>query len=652
MHFTAFGGADEIGASCYLLDVMGHRILVDCGLRPSAVGRASLPDLDALPRPDVVFVTHAHLDHSGALPLLRQRYPDVPILVSHATYTLLKVLLADAVQVMQEERVPLYDMEAVTTVIHTLTIQEEGVWFRPLPDVVACLAPAGHILGAVMVLLDTPEGRVAFSGDVSLTHQHTVQGARLPDFTTDVLVLESTYGASRHVDRTTEEQALARTVAEVIVRGGVVLVPSFAVGRAQEVILTLRSMQRAGAIPEFRIYIDGMVRAVCAAYRQRWRTLSPELQTIIKSGEQPFRDQWIRGVSPKWRHKIPGNESCCIVSSSGMLTGGPSVGYAQRLLGNPRNAVLFPGYTDEESPGRKLQALRPGDTLMLDGEPVLVRAQVERVNLSAHADGPQLAQLAAHLRPRSVVLVHGEPESRGKLGAMLGDAYTVFQPKAGKQIMPFATPRWLGALPTSRRHSGHVRYTERRVVIALPRAILKEPPWGARYLGQDNVNARFLGERLVIEPGTVVDEEDTAEVQPLKPVVERDLSAGDGEVLVELPTQMESALAKEEKKVQDVLPDEYDQWYASAFACMICGAAKKYYVDLDARRVSWKCSECGAAYDQMIMRLRNKDIERMEENEKLRLLQFIHVSLRLHEPVLPDNWKDLVTQRFWERWLS
>jgi Cft2 family RNA processing exonuclease len=652
LYFTAFGGADEIGASCYLLKVMDHRILVDCGLRPSAMGKASLPDLDAMPQPDVVFVTHAHLDHSGALPLLRQRYPDVPILVSHATYTLLKVLLADAVQVMQDERVPLYDMEAVTNVIHSLTIQEEGLWFRPLPDVVACLAPAGHILGAVMVLLDTPEGRVAFSGDVSLTHQHTVQGARLPDFTTDVLVLESTYGASQHADRATEERALARTVAEVIVRGGVVLVPSFAVGRAQEVILTLRTMQRAGAIPAFPIYIDGMVRAVCAAYRQHWRTLSPELQAIIKAGEQPFRDQWIRGVSPKWRHKIPGNETCCIVSSSGMLTGGPSVGYAQRLLGNPRNAILFPGYTDEESPGRKLQTLQPGDTLTLDGEQVVVRAQVARVNLSAHADGPQLAQLAAHLRPRAVVLVHGEPGARGELGQMLGDAHTVFQPEAGKQIVPFPSPRWLGSSRASRRYPGQVRYTDRRVIVALSREILKESPWTARYLGQDDVNARFLGERLVIEPGTVPEEGATAEVQPLKPVKERDLSASSMDVLVESPVKAASETDYEEDEVEDLLPDEYDQWYASAFACMICGAAKQYYVDLEARRVSWKCPECGAAYDQMIMRVRNKDIERMEANEKLRLLQFIHVSLRLHEPVLPDNWKDLVSQRFWERWLS
>jgi Cft2 family RNA processing exonuclease/predicted RNA-binding Zn-ribbon protein involved in translation (DUF1610 family) len=647
LYFTAFGGAEEIGASCYLLDVMGHRILVDCGLRPSAMGKASLPDLDALPRPDLVIVTHAHLDHSGALPLLRQRYPDVPILVSHATYTLLKVLLADAVQVMHEERMPLYDMEAVTTLLHSLRIQEESVWFRPLPDVVVCLAPAGHILGAVMVLLDTPEGRVAFSGDVSLIHQHTVRGARLPDFTADVLVLESTYGASQHADRATEERTLARTVAEVVVRGGVALVPSFAVGRAQEVILTLRAMQRAGAIPTFPIYIDGMVRAVCAAYRQRWRTLSPELRAIIKAGNQPFKDQWIRGVGPKWRHKVPGNEACCIVSSSGMLTGGPSVGYAQRLVGNPRNAILFPGYTDEESPGRKLQALQSGDTLTLEGEPLLVRAQVERVNLSAHADGPQLAQLAAHVRPRSIVLVHGELEARQSLGEMLRDAYQVFRPTAGERITPFPSPRWLGSLRAAPRHPGQVRYTERRVIVALSREVLKEPAWAARYLGQDDVSARFLGERLVIEPGAVVEEEAAAEIQPLKAVEEREV-----DVLVEAPAPVSSeAEHQEEEAVQDVLP-EYEQWHTSVFACMICGATKMYYVDLGARQVSWKCPECGAAYDQMIMRLRNKDIERMEPNEKLRLLQFIHVSLRLHEPILPDNWKDLIAQRFWERWLS
>lgn len=638
MYFTALGGADEIGASCSLLEIMGHRIVVDCGVRPNAVGVKSLPDLNALPRPDLVFVTHAHLDHTGALPLLRRRFPDVPIVLTPGTYTLLKVLLADAVRVMEYNRhlaEPLYDMDAVKALIYSLTVQEPEQWFHPLPDVVACLAPAGHILGAAMVLLDTPEGRVVVSGDVSVTHQRTVRGARVPEAerAADLMVLESTYGARQHPDRAAEERELARLVAQVVVEGGVALVPSFAIGRAQEVILTLRALQRAGAIPEFPIYIDGMVRVVCGAYRHRWQDLSPELQELLDSGVHPFRDKWIRAVSPRWRDMIPKpGEPCCIVSSSGMLVGGPSVWYAQRILGHPRNAILFPGYTDEESPGRRLQELKPGDELKLEDQRVEVQAQVMKVNLSAHADGPQLMQLVEHFRPRSVVLVHGEGDARYTLSDLLSNRCQIYLPGPGEQIEPVPPPRWLGDVRASNRYRGQVRYEPGHVVIELERRVLGEPAWGERYAGRDDVTAHFLGERLVVEPGQARQVVEMTE-RLLAPVQEEEV-----QVLVEAPKEEETQLAA--------------RWQETNFACMMCGATKRCRVDLGSRQVEWVCPECGAHYEEMIMRLRDKDLQKLDMNEKLRLLQFIHISLRLHEPVLPDNWKELVAQRYWERWME
>jgi Cft2 family RNA processing exonuclease len=638
MHFTALGGADEIGASSYLLHIAGYRVLVDCGLRPTAVGPAALPDLDVLDQspPDLAFVTHAHLDHSGALPLLRQRFPRLPILVTPATHALLKILLADSVKVMGYSRrlaAPLYDMRAVRTLLNSVRVVEMEKWFHPLLDVAACLAPAGHILGAAMVLLDTPEGRVVASGDVSLDHQRTVRGARLPDFKADVLILESTYGARQHAQREEEEQTLARIVGEVVVGGGVALVPSFAVGRAQEVILTLRAMQRAGAIPQFPIYFDGMVRAVCGAYRSRWHDLTPELQDLVDAGIHPFQDEWARAVKPRWRRDIPRpGEPCCIVSSSGMLTGGPSVGYAQRILDHPQNALLFPGYTDEESPGRRLQTLKTGDEMKLGGQKVIVRAQIKKVNLSAHADGPQLAQLVEHLSPRTVVMVHGEPTRQRLLAETLGERAQVCLPTGGEKIEPLSPPRWLGKVQGRRKHGGYIEYAQNHVSIQLPRTVLGEPAWNERYAGRDRVSARFLGDRLVIEPDKERPEEEM-NGRLLEPVQEREI-----EVLVKAPKTEAEMMA--------------ERWYDSMFPCMMCGAIKRYRIDLPGRVVEWSCSECGAGYEEMITRLRGKDLDRLDTNEKLRLLQFIHVSLRLHEPVLPTDWKELVAQRFWERWLE
>ncbi len=636
MYFAALGGADEVGASCYLLGIMGYRILVDCGLRPNQVGPAALPDLDALPRPDLAFVTHAHLDHSGALPLLHRRFPDLPILVTPGAHALLGILLTDSVRVMGYNRHradPLYDIDSVKYLMRHLTKRKPGVWFRPLPGVAACIVPAGHILGAAMVLLDTPEGRVVVSGDVSAAHQRTVRGAQVPDMAADVLVLESTYGARRHPDRAHEERALARTIGEVIVGGGVALVPSFAVGRAQEVILILRDMQRAGAIPEFPIYVDGMVRAVCNVYRRPWSDLSSDLKALVDSGVYPFQDKWIRPVQARWRHQIPRpDEPSCIVSSSGMLTGGPSVGYARRILDEPRNAIIFPGYTDEESPGRRLQELEPGDELTLEGQTVPVQAQVERVSLSAHADQAQLVQLADHFRPRSVILVHGDPEARRALGEKLNERYKVCLPSLGERVMPVSPPRWLKGVRTSRRHSGRVRYAEDELVITLDRSLLGEPAWGRRYAGWDDVQAFFFGERLMLEPGRVMEEEEKMAGRSLEPEREEDV-----EVLVDTPKTMEEKLAEE--------------WYESKSPCIICGGEKQYRVDLPRRRIAWRCSDCGRNYETMIMRLKKKDLERMEDNEKLRLLQFIQVALLLHEPVLPDDWKNMIAQRFWERFL-
>jgi Cft2 family RNA processing exonuclease len=634
MYLTALGGANEIGASCYLLQTAGYKILVDCGLRPTASGPAALPDLDALPHPDLVFVTHAHLDHSGALPLLRQRFPHLPIMLTAGTQALLKILLADAVKVMgytRKRAAPLYDMRAVRALLQSLTVIETEKWFHPLSDVAACLAPAGHILGAAMVLLDTPEGRVVFSGDFSLAHQRTVRGARLPDMHADLLVVESTYGALEHPSREHEEQSLARAVGEVIVDGGVALAPSFAVGRAQEVTLTLRAMQRAGAIPEFPIYLDGMVRAVCGAYRRSWQDLSPELQALVEAGEHPFQDRWVRRVSPGMRSQIPRpGEPCCIVSSSGMLNGGPSVGYAQVILDQERNAIIFPGYTDEESPGRRLQQLKAGDSIRLRGKTVPVQAQVRRLNLSAHGDGPQITRLVEHLAPRAVALVHGEPDRQKVLAEALSANWQVHLVANGETLEPLPSPRWLGQTRSRRRHRGRIQYDDDHVVLELDRGVLGEPTWHQLYGRRDEIAARFMGDRLLIEPDKVRPEEEM-NGKLLEPVRPREV-----EVLVQTPKTEVELMA--------------EQWHDSDFACMMCGGAKRYRVDLPERQIEWACSECEAGYEEIIMRLRGKDLERMDKNELLRLLQFIHVSLRLHEPVLPNDWKELVAQRFWERW--
>ncbi|MEP7191155.1 MAG: MBL fold metallo-hydrolase, partial [Roseiflexaceae bacterium] len=306
-----------------------------------------------------------------------------------------------------------------------------------LPNVTISVTRAGHVAGAVGLGFAAPDGRLVVSGDVSMTPQRTILGAAVPSLRhPDLLVLESTYGARMHPNRQAEERRLAQAVAEGI-QNGHVLVPAFALGRAQEIILILRAAQRDGQIPEFPIYVDGLVRTVCAAYASFPTALTPALRNHIQRGGRPFFGGTVKPIeTPAQRERILAEPPCCIIASSGMLTGGPSAFFAARLVDRPEASILITGYQDEEAPGRKLLDAASGSnrTLMLQGKPVTLRCRVEKYGLSAHADGTELAGLVSALKPKAVALVHGDPESRAALAARLRDQTVVLLPRDGESV--------------------------------------------------------------------------------------------------------------------------------------------------------------------------------------------------------------------------
>ncbi|NJN68215.1 MAG: MBL fold metallo-hydrolase [Chloroflexaceae bacterium] len=305
MKVMFLGGASGIGASCAAVQIGERWVLVDAGIRmdPSA---DRLPDLSFLQDKllAAIFVTHAHADHIGALPLVHQAFPAVPIYASRATMLLMEVMLSDALQVMErraatEFEVPLYDEEMVTSTLHHLypLPLNDTVTMAELPGVTIHTARAGHVAGAISIGFEAPDGRLLMSGDVSVTPQHTVPGAQIPTLKhPDLLVLESTYGARLHPNRQAEEERLALAVAEGIERGGHVLIPSFALGRAQEVLRILHMAQRRGQIPEFPVWVDGLVRRVCATYTAMPESLTPMLQRQIHRGYTPFFTGMVRAV--------------------------------------------------------------------------------------------------------------------------------------------------------------------------------------------------------------------------------------------------------------------------------------------------------------------------------------------------------------------
>ncbi|MBF0501909.1 MAG: MBL fold metallo-hydrolase [Candidatus Riflebacteria bacterium] len=433
MKLTFLGGAAEVGASCTLIELGNRRILVDCGIRMSGDSDASrLPDLSQLndAKPDAVILTHAHMDHSGALPLLLASMPKVPLYLTPPTGRLLHVLFADALKIMNDRReaeIPLYSVEMVEHTLNmaiTVPFEQSVALFGG--EIRLTFRPAGHILGASLVSMESDHGNVLFTGDFSVDAQKTVDGTSIPHGHYDLVVTESTYGARFHAPRRDEEDRLANMVYERVSAGGFVLVPAFALGRAQEIILTLSHAMEKGRIPHFPVYVDGMVTTVCHVYRDYPNDVTPALEKRIKKLSHPFFpiEGTIKPVlSPKDREQVLRGPPAAIIASSGMLTGGPSVFYATELASKSGNLIAITGYQDEESPGRKLLELsQPSPeerNLVIGRKTVTLRCVVSSFGLSAHADGQQVARFIGAVAPQHVALVHGDAGAREDLWSLL-----------------------------------------------------------------------------------------------------------------------------------------------------------------------------------------------------------------------------------------
>ncbi len=483
VEYLPLGGAGEVGASCGLLRIGDRRVLIDAGMRPSArAGQDRLPALDRLTAepPEAILVTHAHIDHTGALPLASEMFPTAPIYCTETTLLLTRLLLADSVRIMeaehlaQEGETPLYTAEVVE---RTLARVRPVEWAQPItplddPAITVHFLHAGHIAGAAMLLIDTPAGRVLHLGDYSVTAQRTLHGLDvlgLPP--ADAVITEGTYGDAIHANRKEQERALVATVARVGVvgRGGRALLPAFAVGRAQEVTLILRAARSTGELPPVPIHLDGMVRGVCDLYQAQVHDLNPRLQNYVRNARRPlFADPSLAvyAVTAGRRRQLLNDLGAAVViSSSGMMTGGPAPLYARALAADEKSAIVFSGYQDDESPGAALLRARQGTTVALGKEEVTLSCAVERYSLSAHADAGQIEVAVARSQPRVTVLVHGEPDTLRALAkrvarhhphvAVNGEAITLIDAPAWATSSALSTrpttaaPRGEGARPPS-----------------------------------------------------------------------------------------------------------------------------------------------------------------------------------------------------------
>ena len=384
MDLQFLGGASEIGSLGMVVRDEGRTLMFDYGLTPT--------DPPMYPRPapvnlDAVFLSHAHLDHSGMMPLL-SRLPKAKLVMTPVTLAVTDLLTRDALKVARlEGYLPPYDPHDIRALHARTTVVDRHGTFRHRGIEVE-LTPAGHIPGATMYLYHG-EKDLLFTGDVQTLPTHLVGGAE--PVTCDVLVVESTYSGREHPDRAETERRFRDKIRETIERGGKAIVPAFAAGRAQEVLLALASSG-------FETYLDGMARTV----NQIYESAPPYLANHSK-----FR-RAMEGVHvighPSERRKAL-RDAEVIVTTGGMLDGGPVLYYIGELYADANSAIFLTGYQVDGSNGRRL--LEEG-TLDVDGTVIRPVCEVMKFDFSAHASHSELVKLARATHARTVVLMHGD----------------------------------------------------------------------------------------------------------------------------------------------------------------------------------------------------------------------------------------------------
>ena len=452
VRITALGGCREVGRAAFVLNTAETRVLVDCGDKPGAEGE--VPHLrvpEALgagaQNIDAVVLTHAHLDHSALVPLLFEYGYDGPIYCTEPTRDLMGLLTLDYLDVANREgRSPPYESAQVREAIkHTITI-DYGDVTDIAPDVKLTFHNAGHVLGSAVSHFHIGEGlyNVAFSGDIRYDDTRLFDGA-VNDFPrVETLVLESTYGGDNdyQTDQEDSERKLLEAIDEAYDDGGKVLIPTFAVGRSQEIMMVLEEAMRTGDIPEMPVHLDGMIWEATAVHTTYPGYLRDDLRDrILHDDGNPFlADQFNRiDGGEAERREVADGGPCVVLSTSGMLTGGPVMSWLRHLSDEPESTLAFVGYQAQGTLGRRIQngrdeiSVRSRDDAGRT-ETLSLEMDVETVDgFSGHADRQGLENFVRTMspRPEKVLCVHGDERSVQDLSSSLYHDYDLrtFAPK-------------------------------------------------------------------------------------------------------------------------------------------------------------------------------------------------------------------------------
>ena len=421
----------DIGASAWFVEFEGHRLLMDAGTHPKREGHASLPmfRLIAEKEVDAIAITHCHHDHVGALPVAVRYFPNAHILLTELSYFLVERVLHNSVNVMTRQRdeagireYPLYSHDEVDEIAplfqgcrYTREV-EWAAWHKTRAGMVSPTLQfydAGHALGSAGLMVRGEKESLFYTGDVCFHDQTLLRAARFEDVRADVLLLETTRGnraTAPGFSRDAEIAGLANSINEVLRRHGSVLIPVFALGRTQEILAMLALEMRAGKLRKQPIFIGGLGRVFTEIYdleANRAHRQHPNLRLTESLDLQVLE----RGQMENMR--VGGGR--IFVLTAGMMSENTAAhDMAIRLMGDERNGIFFVGYADPDTPGGRLKVSKKDEPFLFSakgGEQVR-RCELKDFNLTAHANREDLIEFVGQVEPRTVLLVHGEENSR------------------------------------------------------------------------------------------------------------------------------------------------------------------------------------------------------------------------------------------------
>ncbi len=431
---TALGGFAEVGRSCALIQTGESKAIVDCGINVGSNSpnntfpRFDLPEFD-IDELDAVIISHAHLDHSGFIPYLFKYGYQGAVYATRPTRDLMTMLQIDYLDVAKKEgkMLPYEQKDIRESVLHTIVL-DYGEVTDVSPDIRLTFHNAGHIVGSAIPHLHIGEGvyNLAFAQDIKFAKSNLLDAAnnRFPRLET--LFIESTYGKPQDIlpPRQECEKLLRNIIYDTIKKGGKVLIPVLAVGRAQEILVVIENLMRKGELPNIPVYTDGMIREASAITTAHPEFLSKNLrERIFHAGQNPFLAEQIKQVaSSEERELIIQGDPAIIVATSGMLNGGPSVLYFKELCSDPNNALVFVSYQGKGTLGSKIQKGITEIQMVEKRKTVMYHIEMavhSMTGFTGHSDRRELENYIMRVtpKPEKIVVIHGEESKAVKFAS-------------------------------------------------------------------------------------------------------------------------------------------------------------------------------------------------------------------------------------------